>query len=115
MLYLFNSEAGKLLANYNTVILYIILSEYMYTYIIHPFVFNADIQGTCATSGKGLYDALDWLQSTLTQKEIKKIVTKPLDEMTKSADKAQPPPTDKTSYSLGSWLTSLSKYFVHSQ
>ena len=73
--------------------------------------FCSDIQGTCATTGNGLYDALDWLQSTLTHKEIKKAITKPLDEMT---DKVAPPP-EKTSYSLGSWFTSLSKYFVQAQ
>ena len=85
---------------------------YLHYHLI-PYVFYVDIQGTCATSGEGLYDALDWLQSTLTQKEIKKAITKPLDEMTKT-DESHPATAEKTSYSLGSWLNSISKYFVHS-
>ena len=69
--------------------------------------FAADIQGTCATSGDGLYNSLDWLQSALTQKEVKKVIVKPVQELTEM-DTAK-----KSSQSLSSWLTSFTKYFVH--
>ena len=70
-------------------------------------IFAADIQGTCATSGDGLYNSLDWLQSALTQKEVKKAIVKPVQELTEM-DTAK-----KSSQSLSSWLTSFTKYFVH--
>jgi len=43
-----------------------------------------DVQGTCATSGEGLYDGLNWLQSTITKKEVKKAVVKPVQEVVDS-------------------------------
>ena len=52
------------------------------------------MQGTCATTGEGLYDGLDWLQSTITQKEVKKAVVKPVKEVMNSMTPEATPPSD---------------------
>ena len=41
----------------------------------------ADIQGTSAMTGDGLQEGLRWLQQTLTGKEVKKAVVKPVKEV----------------------------------
>ena len=52
------------------------------------FLHSSDIQGTCATSGDGLYEGLSWLKQELTQKQIKTAVKKPLVE-TKDCDEVE--------------------------
>ena len=66
------------------------ICELMNNYIVqllNNYYLRADIQGTCATNGEGLYEGMDWLASTLTNKK-------------KQRDKSKP-----------SWWTSLTRYF----
>ena len=65
-----------------------------------------DIQSTCATSGDGLYEGLDWLKGTLSKKMMKKTLTQPLTETAESASDAASKPS-----LLSSWLSSISGYF----
>ena len=67
------------------------------------FFLSSDIQGTCATNGDGLYEGLTWLQTELTGKQIKKAVTKPIQETSDSVVK---------SGFFSSWFSSLSSYFA---
>ena len=69
------------------------------------FLHSSDIQGTCATSGDGLYEGLSWLKQELTQKQIKTAVKKPLVETKDSVMKSS---------FISSWLSSLSSYFMPS-
>ena len=69
------------------------------------FLHSSDIQGTCATSGDGLYEGLSWLKQELTQKQIKTAVKKPLVETKDSVMKSS---------FISSWLSSLSSYFMSS-
>ncbi|KAL5476140.1 hypothetical protein EMCRGX_G026050 [Ephydatia muelleri] len=64
------------------------------------------IQSTCATSGDGLYEGLEWLQYTLSKREVKKTLTQPLTETTKSASDTISKPS-----LLSSWLSSIGGYF----
>ncbi|KAL5490815.1 hypothetical protein EMCRGX_G016002 [Ephydatia muelleri] len=64
------------------------------------------IQSTCATSGDGLYEGLDWLENTLSKREIKKTLSQPLTETTKSASDTVSKPS-----LLSSWLSSIGGYF----
>ena len=66
---------------------------------------SADIQGSCATNGDGLYEGLSWVQSTLTTKQMKKSVSQPTAEVKDSL-------TGKGGL-LSSWVSSLSNYFTH--
>ena len=74
-------------------------------------VFPADVQGTCATTGEGLYEGLSWLQSTLTQREVKKAVVKPVKEVVKS--EITPLSSDKPAKKpvTSSWWGMISSYF----
>ena len=69
----------------------------------------ADIEGTCATTGEGLYEALSWLQQTLTRKEVKKAVVKPVKEVVATVSPDQKP-ADKPN--TGSWWSMLTNYFT---
>ena len=69
------------------------------------FLLSSDIQGTCATSGDGLYEGLSWLKQELTQKQIKTAVKKPLVETKNSVMKSS---------FISSWFSSLSSYFMSS-
>lgn len=64
------------------------------------------IQATCATSGDGLYEGLEWLKDTLSTREMKKTLTQPLTETAKSASTVASKQT-----SVSSWLSSVSGYF----
>jgi len=64
-----------------------------------------DVQGTCATTGDGLYEGLSWLKEELTNQHVKTTVTKPLVETKNSATK---------SGLVSSWFSSLSSYFMPS-
>ena len=64
----------------------------------------ADIQGSCATNGDGLYEGLDWLKNTLTAKYVTKSVRKPTAEVKEFL-------MGKIG-SLPSWFPSLSHYFT---
>ena len=44
----------------------------------------ADVQGSCATSGEGLYEGLEWLEAIITKKEVKKAVVNPIKEVVSS-------------------------------
>ena len=74
------------------------------------FLLCTDIQGTCATNGHGLYEGLDWLQQTLTGKEVKKAVVKPVKEVVASVSPEQQKPADKPN--SGSWWSMLTNYFT---
>ncbi|XP_064393833.1 uncharacterized protein LOC135341252 [Halichondria panicea] len=63
------------------------------------------IQGSCAIKGDGLYEALDWLKSTLTQQRLKKTIVKPVKETMLSSK----------NYVKNSWWTSLTSYFVRAE
>ena len=67
----------------------------------HP---HADVQGTCATKGDGLYEGLTWLQQQLTGKQMKKAVTKPIQETGDSVA--------KKSGLFSSWFSALGSYFA---
>ena len=67
---------------------------------------SSDIQGTCATTGEGLYEGLNWLHSVLTKNELKKAVIKPVKEML-------PDDGDGKKEEL-SWWNSIKRYFVSS-
>ena len=78
------------------------------------FDFPADVQGTCATTGEGLYEGLSWLQSTLTQREVKKAMVKPVKEVVKSVTtETTPPSSDKPANKpdTSSWWSMISSYF----
>eukprot|EP00731_Ephydatia_muelleri_P030281 Em0021g804a len=64
------------------------------------------IQSTCASSGDGLYEGLEWLENTLSKREIKKTLTQPLTETRKSASDTISKPS-----LLSSWLSSIGGYF----
>eukprot|EP00731_Ephydatia_muelleri_P030284 Em0021g807a len=64
------------------------------------------IQSTCATSGDGLYEGLDWLRDTLSNREIKKTLALPLTETAKSASDTASKPSV-----IPSWLSSIGNYF----
>ncbi len=70
--------------------------------ILSSLCVNADIQGSCATKGDGLYEGLDWLKSTLTQQRLKKTMVKPVEETIPSSK----------NYVKNSWWTSIASYFV---
>ena len=74
-------------------------------YALYPWIIDSstDIQGTCATSGDGLYEGLTWLQQELTGKQMKKTVAKPIQETKDSMMK---------SGFISSWLSSLGSYFT---
>ena len=55
------------------------------------------------SSGDGLYEGLTWLQTELTGKQVKKAVTKPIQETSDSVVK---------SGFFSSWFSSLSSYFA---
>lgn len=59
------------------------------------------IEGTCATKGDGLYEGLSWLKETLANKEVKKVITKPIVETKDSVTKS----------SFSSWMSTLTSYF----
>jgi len=69
------------------------------------FLYPLDVQGTCATTGDGLYEGLSWLKEELTNQHVKTTVTKPLVETKNSATK---------SGLVSSWFSSLSSYFMPS-
>ena len=77
----------------------------------------ADVQGTCATTGEGLYDGLNWLQATITQKEVKEAVVEPVkevvDSVTPGGGEATPPAAGKQASkpSTRSWWSMLTGYF----
>ena len=71
--------------------------------MFHMFDSYTDIQGTSATSGDGLYEGLTWLQQELTGKQMKKTVTKPIQETKDSIMK---------SGFVSSWLSALGNYFT---
>ncbi len=71
----------------------------------------ADIQGSCATVGDGLYEGLDWLKSTITQQRLGKSVTKPVNETIVDPVKTTLSSLEKDSYIKSLW-TSVSSYFV---
>ncbi len=77
-----------------------------------PSMFNlsmfvlADIQGSCAIKGDGLYEGLDWLKTTLTQQRLTKTLVKPVKEMEKTL------PTSKKDSIVKSLWNSASSYFV---
>ena len=66
---------------------------------------STDIQSSCATSGDGLYDGLEWVQDTLSKREVKKTLTQPLTETAKSASGT----TSKPSL-LSTWVSSIGGY-----
>ena len=61
------------------------------------------IQASCATTGDGLRDGLDWLHSQLTGKAVKKSVLKPVEETRDSVTKSQG--------TLASLYSSITSYF----
>ena len=60
--------------------------NFLPTYFI-AFLLMAVVQGSCATTGDGLYDGLDWLHGQLTGKAVKESVSKPLTETSNSLGK----------------------------
>ena len=68
-----------------------------------------DIQGTCATKGDGLYEGLDWVQSMLTSREVKKTVVKPVKEVINSVS-PESKPSGKPA--TRSWWTMITSYFA---
>ena len=72
------------------------------------------MQGTCATTGEGLYDGFDWLQATITQKEVKKAVVRPVKEVVNSVTPEATSPSDKpvNKPNTNSWWNMLTSYFV---
>jgi hypothetical protein len=70
-----------------------------------------DIQGTCATTGEGLYEGLDWMQSAITQKEAKKAVVKPVKEVINSVQSASSvKPSNKPD--TIAWWSMITSYFT---
>lgn len=77
------------------------------SYLGWQYMHATDIQGTCATTGDGLYDSLDWIQSTLTEREVKRTVIKPVKEVVSSVS---PKPSEK--HDAQSWWTMITSYFA---
>ena len=63
------------------------------------------IQSSCATSGDGLYEGLEWVQDTLSEREVKKTLQQPLTETAKSASGTTPKPS-----LLSTWVSSIGGY-----
>ena len=64
---------------------------------------NTDIQSTCATSGDGLHEGLDWLRDKLFKNGVKKTSPQPLTDKIRSS-------ASDTQFKLGfmsSWLSSI--------
>ena len=66
-------------------------------------MYYIDIQASCATTGDGLRDGLDWLHSQLTGKAVKKSILKPVEETRDSVTKSQG--------TLASLYSSITSYF----
>ena len=80
-----------------------------YTHCTNTYIYwsdtcsiSTDIQPSCATSGDGLYNGLDWLHTQLTGEAVKKSVMKPIQETKDSVTKQS---------TLSSWFNSLSSYW----
>ena len=63
-----------------------------------------DLQGTCAISGDGLYEGLDWVVTTLAHRALKKSIVKPVKEV------LVVPEGKRKSHS---WWSAISNYFMH--
>ena len=80
---------------------------YVYVYVnyCHALVSSSDIQGTSATKGDdGLYEGLSWVHQQVTSKQVKKAVTKPVQETGDSVA--------KKSGLFSSWFSALGSYFA---
>ena len=71
-----------------------------------PFAMYIDLQPSCATTGDGLYEGLSWLHTKLTEKQVRKSVTKPISEVKEST-------TEKNGL-ISSWFSSVASYFTKS-
>ena len=48
--------------------------------MLYLILTTLDVQGTCATSGDGLYEGLSWIQTTMAHRAMKKSTIKPIKE-----------------------------------
>ncbi len=66
-------------------------------------MFSQSIQSTCAPTGDGLYEGLDWLKSALASKSVKESVVKPVNETKETLKKPQ--------HTFASLYSSVTSYF----
>ena len=70
-------------------------------------IMYTDVQGTCATTGDGLYEGLDWATSTFNSRKMKQALVKPVNEVINSVS---PKPSGKPG--TQSWWTTATRYFT---